>query len=511
MDDCQCECRERQEAELDFVQSAYTEQEAWITTTSSTSSHASSGEVINTIHRRLDLQCDDNTKNDDNHAAAIIPVEILITLPLMYPVDESSLAHVDVSLLDSSTTATATATTTTTTIGLTTANLSLRKLVINSLPSLLQVCRDISKEFAGQEAVFAILSRADEWLHQEWRGILSMTMTRTSNNNNNHDDDNEEKQSSPSICNNQELVLARKLIYSHHIIAKSKRKAIADLSRDYELGGYAKIGWPGIIIVEGEESNCNQFIEEIKGMRWQYLVVRGEEFERVGNGDMHQLNQLRRFPIKMEELGEDQISHLANVCRQVGLESLFISFMKIKDKDPLVQVNDEKATTTTGGRNGTLSTNHQHNSYGALVHVDHMNNKKGYEKWLEKACKSVGCMHSVIRFCHHTNSSDSSRPLNFVLIVAHGGDESSVKQVLKKWRTSKVDVDSKGMPCLERMMSVVVEDEIKDTRDLKEIIEDLKALPKSIEHDIVSFTDATEFLTKLGGPTWRDAIFDYLS
>lgn len=468
--DCNRECRERQQAELDFVKSAYTEQEAWIT-----SSHDAC-EIINTVHRRLDLQFDEESQHNGQSSVSIIAVELVITLPLMYPVDESSIAHVDVSVLDCATTGS-------------TTDGSLRKLVMNSLPSLLQACRETCRDFAGQEAVFAILSRADEWLHEEWRDILLQ----------------DRKQKSTTMCSGtirndeddvkimQELVLARKLIYSHHIIAKSKRKAIADLSRDYQLGGYAKIGWPGIIIIEGEESNCNRFIDEIKVMRWQYLVVRGEEFEKIANGGIQQLDKMRRFPIKMEELADDQISHLANVCKEVGLESLFKSFMKIKEKQDRLAVDE-------AGDNRSYS-------YGALVHVDHMNHRKGYEKWIEKACKSIGCIHAIVRFCH-ANSSDFSRPFIFVLII--GGEESSVKQVIKKWRTSKVDVDSKGMPCLERMMSVVVEAEIKDLRDPREIVEDLKALPMA-EHDIVFFKDAIEFFATIGGSIWRDAIFDHVS
>ena len=36
-----------------------------------------------------------------------------------------------------------------------------------------------------------------------------------------------------------------------------------------------------------------------------------------------------------------------------------------------------------------------------------------------------------------------------------------MKQVMKLWRTSRVDIDAKNKPCLERMMTMVEEGEIQ--------------------------------------------------
>ena len=46
------------------------------------------------------------------------------------------------------------------------------------------------------------------------------------------------------------------------------------------------------------------------------------------------------------------------------------------------------------------------------------------------------------------------------IYVAIFGNKANVKQVMKQWRTSKVDVDAKNKPCLERMMSVIEESSI---------------------------------------------------
>lgn len=51
-------------------------------------------------------------------------------------------------------------------------------------------------------------------------------------------------------------VLGRRCCYSHHIIAPSKREAVMKWALALGLAGLSKIGWPGVIIVEGPESAC---------------------------------------------------------------------------------------------------------------------------------------------------------------------------------------------------------------------------------------------------------------
>lgn len=449
------------------------EDEAWITTTAN--HNGPQVYKIYKIHHRLPLPAFQEEQEDDDKEKTSLAVELVITLPPLYPLDESSIAQVDasVSVADNC--------------------LRRRKLVIDSLPSLLKSCRAVSKECAGQEAVFAILSRASEWANLEWKNIVLSDKSERIGN------------ASDVVLRgipgkSQELVLARKLIFSHHIIAKTKRKAIGDLARTYNLGGYAKIGWPGIIIIEGEEKDCDRFIDDIKMMRWQHLEVRGEEFEPDLCSQADELDQLRKFPNKMEELAEDQISYLADICKDVGLERLFKTFMKIYDEDKN-QVHDN--AVCSGQQSKALT---KESFYGVLVHVDHMNNQKGYEKWIEKACKSVGCEHIVMR-CHK-NTNSACRPVIFICIC---GDESAVKQILKRWRTSRVDVDSKGVPCLERMMSVVIEGEIRDDlHHLKDIFQEFREQMLAI--NIKScFEKAHELLYELGGSKWQDAFLNHIS
>ena len=46
-------------------------------------------------------------------------------------------------------------------------------------------------------------------------------------------------------------VIGRKLIWFHHILSTTKRKAIVKWAAELELGGFSKPGYPGVLIVEG--------------------------------------------------------------------------------------------------------------------------------------------------------------------------------------------------------------------------------------------------------------------
>ena len=131
---------------------------------------------------------------------------------------------------------------------------------------------------------------------------------------------------------------------------------------------------------------------------------------------------------------------------QAGLEELFLTSMKIDSKKESVDSDaaDQKDTTES-----SLPRSSAFWKYGALCHVDHMRDGKGYRKWLRKASAAAGCT-SLVKVC----DSKAKRPLVVVSIL---GEENDVKRVLKRWRTSRVDVDSAGKPCLERMMTVLTE------------------------------------------------------
>lgn len=118
----------------------------------------------------------------------------------------------------------------------------------------------------------------------------------------------------------------RRCIYSHHIIASSKRSAVCQTAKELGLSGISKIGWPGIIVFEGDEEACKEAVRFLTSLRWKQFVVRGEEVIKIEDGE--NVNSLRKFPT-FSEYGAKEMKAAAAACREVGLENLFLTAMKI--------------------------------------------------------------------------------------------------------------------------------------------------------------------------------------
>lgn len=469
-DDVSDEIEERQLAEIEFLSAAYTPEEAWSSGNTGTSSFERQ------IHRMLNLP------SQLDRLDGFIPLELVLRMPLRYPIDEKYPMTVDASLPSHSCLQAEKANESVIT---TSAMQLVRKLAFDMLPHLLTVCRASAKEMAGQEALFTVLSTADEWIHDDWTNA----MQRLKSNNVTSGGATER-----SAQTQNSILLERKLIYSHHLMSKSKRRDILSLAKELRLGGYSKIGWPGIIIIEGraDSNSCQLFLSEMKSMRWQYLTVRGEEEENIMLQDGQDWKDVTKFKNKFEELGEDQMSHLASLCRVVGLESLFLTSMKIYN-------------TSVDEDSKNLKEVIEHDDYAALVHVDHMNDENKYHKWLDKTCKMTGC--SFFRKKIYLNDDcKSCKPIIIVAIWSRGeGSKIAVKQALKRWRTSKVDVDSRKKPCLERMMSVLSETVCESF------------VPEAVgnscfENDVetLSIKDMTAKVASIGGRIWEEEFISFI-
>jgi hypothetical protein len=352
----------------------------------------------------------------------------------------------------------------------------LQKSAWNALPRLVSACRQVATDSMGEESVFLVLSRAEEWIPEEWPAYYK------GDTDINQKESNCVSESSPSLP----TVLGRRLIYSHHIISKIKRADIKALATDYNLTGYMRIGWPGLLIVEGLEEDCQAFYDDIRRWAWQYLVVRGEQQE--GLGPNTSLDSQRRF---QDFLEVEDMSVVAQHCHSVGLEALFRTSMKVYDN-------------TTGDDGNTNSNETATAWYAALTHVDHMNDGKRYRKWLRKTSHETDCL-LLLKQCYKDNDYSSKRPMILVGIV---GDQKDVSAFLKRWRTSRVDVDARGKPCLERQMSVFGEGPLGISDPCDTIIDWDKAMAE--ESVTTSEEHLAELLEKIGGSEWRQAFEDVI-
>uniref|UniRef100_A0A1B6EHS2 RWD domain-containing protein n=1 Tax=Cuerna arida TaxID=1464854 RepID=A0A1B6EHS2_9HEMI len=74
---------------------------------------------------------------------------------------------------------------------------------------------------------------------------------------------------------------SRYWIYSHHIYSKIKRRCIMDLSQEYNVTGFCLPGRPGIICVEGWESDCSEWWQRVRCMNWKKIMCKKKEEKRI--------------------------------------------------------------------------------------------------------------------------------------------------------------------------------------------------------------------------------------
>ena len=107
-----------------------------------------------------------------------------------------------------------------------------------------------------------------------------------------------------------------------------------DTAKILQLGGFYKIGYPGVCIVEGNFPNVMEFVRRIQLLRWKHMVVRGEEVENsipiVSTMDITDvlicINNHRKLPLSFIEI--DDMSVASNICQQYNLVELFQTMMK---------------------------------------------------------------------------------------------------------------------------------------------------------------------------------------
>jgi len=121
--------------------------------------------------------------------------------------------------------------------------------------------------------------------------------------------------------------LGRRGVWFHHIISKVKRADLKSVAADFAVGGYFKIGWPGVMICEGEESDVDEFLRAVHRWRWQAMVVRATEVS-----DVEDVASSRVLPAQLVELPQDAMSDLAARCEEAGLQHLFRAVLNLEPK-----------------------------------------------------------------------------------------------------------------------------------------------------------------------------------
>lgn len=84
-----------------------------------------------------------------------------------------------------------------------------------------------------------------------------------------------------SQCNESKskkgAVFLRMWLYMHHIYSKTKRKDILQWASDYNLTGFCLPGKPGVVCLEGDEYNVEEYFSRLRRLNWKKITCRHRE------------------------------------------------------------------------------------------------------------------------------------------------------------------------------------------------------------------------------------------
>ncbi|KAI0789564.1 hypothetical protein C8Q75DRAFT_718580 [Abortiporus biennis] len=114
------------------------------------------------------------------------------------------------------------------------------------------------------------------------------------------------------------------LLTSHHLISPTKRRNLQSWSSELSITGFAKVGYPGVIYCEGEQSQVEEFVGNVKAMQWLALRVRFVEpvpCEGVNEGLGMETNEgsSKKRWVEFEKVGE-----VVQEMRRLGRENYVV-------------------------------------------------------------------------------------------------------------------------------------------------------------------------------------------
>ncbi|PNW76970.1 hypothetical protein CHLRE_11g483150v5 [Chlamydomonas reinhardtii] len=143
------------------------------------------------------------------------------------------------------------------------------------------------------------------------------------------------------------------LVWLHHLKSLTKRKLIVQWARELSLAGAVKPGFPGVVVVEGLEPDVREFLARMRSLTWQAMQVRGEDLlplspaeaasltcgraasgaagtpKMAGLGALKPQEPTRRLCGSFKELDESGMGQLGEMCREGGLQHIFLTALKL--------------------------------------------------------------------------------------------------------------------------------------------------------------------------------------
>ncbi|XP_066936311.1 RWD domain-containing protein 2B-like [Clytia hemisphaerica] len=93
----------------------------------------------------------------------------------------------------------------------------------------------------------------------------------------NGDKTSQQAESSKANTEGNTDILTSMWLYMHHIYSKHKRKDILNWSHDFGLTGFSLPGKPGLVYIEGQSKNVEEFFDRLKSLPWKSIQCRSKE------------------------------------------------------------------------------------------------------------------------------------------------------------------------------------------------------------------------------------------
>lgn len=129
----------------------------------------------------------------------------------------------------------------------------------------------------------------------------------------------------------KKLVYARLWIYSHHIYNIEKRRHIVHWANELRLNGFSLPGKPGIVCVEGEESDVDDYWTRLRNLTWKKLQIK--EKETLIDDAQLRFNKFEELSILLDQHGKGDFGQLFQYLQEKQLEKMFYLYFGFDGTD----------------------------------------------------------------------------------------------------------------------------------------------------------------------------------
>jgi hypothetical protein len=114
---------------------------------------------------------------------------------------------------------------------------------------------------------------------------------------------------------------SRLWIYSHHIYNTEKRRNILHWAHELHVNGFSLPGKPGIICIEGQESDVDEYWTRLRNLTWKKLQMK--EKEHLNDESYLRFNQFQELDYLLDNHGKGDFGQFYQYLQDKQLEKMF--------------------------------------------------------------------------------------------------------------------------------------------------------------------------------------------